>query len=141
VPSRVFALDWFANPWRKLEFSGAFFRGENLANLGGIGQGITIVKQSDEYYVIPVHAEGGWTQLSLIVTPRLSFNLFGGLQDNRNRDILYGVARNMSYAANLMYRLAPNVMLSFESGQVRTDYLNRGIRLNNHNDLGLAYLF
>jgi len=42
VPSRVFAFDWFANPWRKLEFSGGFFAGHNLANLGGIGQGFTI---------------------------------------------------------------------------------------------------
>lgn len=146
VPSRVFALDWFANPWRKLEFSGAFFRGHNLANLGGIGQGITIVKNNgdngyDGYNLIPVHADGGWTQATFIVTPRLSFNLFGGMQDNRNRDILFGVARNSSYAANLMYRLAPNVIVSFESGQVRTNYLNRGMRLNNHNDLGLAYLF
>jgi len=51
------------------------------------------------------------------------------------------VGRNQSYAANFMYRLAPNVILSFESGQVRTDYFGTGNRLNNRHDLGFAYLF
>lgn len=139
LPSRVFALDWFANPWRKLEFSGAFFRGRNLTNLGGIGQGVNIVS---DYQIIPVHAEGGWAQLSFIVTPRLSFNLFGGGQYDRNRDLLgFGVLKNEAYAVNLMYRLGPNVIFSVETGQVRTDYLGTGNRLNNHNDLAIAYLF
>ncbi len=139
VPSRVFALDWFANPWRKLEFSGAFFLGRNLANLGGIGQGFTIVNTGQ---VIPVHAAGGWTQLSYLIAPRLTLNFFGGQQDNRNRDLrYYGVDKNQAYAANLMYRLAPNVIFSLETGQVRTTYFGVGNRLTNHNDLGFAYLF
>ena len=139
VPSRALAFDWFANPWRKLEFSGAFFRGQNLANLGGIGQGFTIV---DYENVIPVHSDGGWTQLSFLVAPRLTFNLFGGQQDNRNRDLrYYGVDKNQAYAANLMFRLAPNVILSLETGQVRTTYLGVGNRLINHHDLSFAYLF
>jgi hypothetical protein len=139
VTSRAFALDWFANPWRKLEFSGTFFRGRNLTGLGGIGQGFTIVTYDN---VIPVHADGGWAQLSFLVAPRLTFNLFGGQQDNRNRDLLYyGVDKNQAYAANLMYRLAPNVILSLETGQVRTTYLGVGNRLANHHDLGFAYLF
>ncbi len=41
VPSSLFSLDWFANPWGKLEFSGAFFSGRNIANLGGLYQGFT----------------------------------------------------------------------------------------------------
>jgi hypothetical protein len=139
VPSRVYALDWFANPWRKLEFSGAFFRGSNLANLGGGGQGFTVLNYGD---VIPVHASGGWAQLSFLATPRLTFNFFGGEQDNRARDLWSsGLRLNRSYAGNLMYRLAPNVILSLESGQVRTDWLGRGKRLSNYHDLGFAYLF
>ena len=138
VPSRVFTLDWFANPWRKLEFSGAFFHGQNLANLGGLGQGFIV----REYAVIPVHANGGWAQASFIATRRLTFNLFGGEQANRNQDIQYhSLAANQAYAANLMYRLAPNVILSFEAGQVRTNYFGVGNRLNNYHDLGFAYLF
>jgi hypothetical protein len=139
VPSRVFAFDWFANPWRRLEFSGTFFRGRNLTGLGGIGQGFTIVTYGS---VVPVHADGGWAQLSFLVAPRLTFNLFGGQQDNRNRDLVYhGVDKNQAYAANLMYRLAPNVILSLETGQVRTTYLGVGNRLTNYYDFGFAYLF
>jgi hypothetical protein len=139
VPSRVFAIDGFANPWRKLEFSGAYFRGSNLTNVGGAGQGFTIVKYGD---VIPVHADGGWAQMSLLATPRLTFNFFGGEQDNRDRDLQYsGIGRNRSYAGNLMFRLAPNVILSLETGQVRTEWLAKGKRLGNYHDLGFAYLF
>ena len=139
VPSRIFAFDWFANPWRRLEFSGTFFRGRNLASVGGIGQGFTIVGPGS---VIPVHGDGGWAQLSLIATPRLTFNFFGGAQENRSRDLLYDALNtNRAYAANLMYRIAPNVILSLETGQVRTLYMETGKRLNNHYDLALAYLF
>ena len=139
VPSRVFAVDWFANPWRKLEFSGSFFRGKNVSNLGGIGSGFTIVSYGN---VIPVHADGGWAQMSLLATRRLTFNFFGGEQDNRNRDLTYlGIAVNAAYGANLMYRFAPNVILSLETGQVRTSYLGEATRLSNHHGLGIAYLF
>ena len=139
VPSRVFAIDGFANPWRKLEFSGSYFRGSNLTNIGGVGQGFTIVKYGN---VIPVHADGGWAQMSFLATPRLTFNFFGGEQDNRDRDLEYsGIGRNRSYAGNLMYRLAPNVILSLETGQVRTEWVGTGNRLGNYHDLGFAYLF
>jgi len=41
IPSNLFSLDWFFNPWRKLEFTGAFYSGQNVANLGtgAINQG------------------------------------------------------------------------------------------------------
>ena len=139
VPSRIYALDWFANPWRKLEFSGAFFRGSNVTNIGGIGQGFSIM--SDQY-ITAVHADGGWGQFAFLLTPRLTLNLFGGEQQNRGSDLgTGGIAKNGAFAANLMYRLAPNVIVSFESGQVRTDRLGVGNRLNNHHDLAVAYLF
>ena len=34
IPSNLVSLDWFFNPWRRLEFSGAFFSGQNVSNLG-----------------------------------------------------------------------------------------------------------
>ena len=139
VPSRVFTLDWFTNPWRKLEFSGAFFRGQDVTNLGGAGIGYTIV---NPYSVIPVHADGGWAQFSFLATPRLTFNLFGGEQQNRGIDLALGdVAKNQTYGGNVMYRIAPNVILSLESEHLRTNYLGASRPLNNHYDLGVAYLF
>lgn len=139
VPSRVFSLDWFANPWRKLEFSGAFFHGQDVTNLGGVGIGYTIL---GPYSAIPVHADGGWAQLSFLATSRLTFNLFGGEQQNRGRDLALGdVARNQTLGGNLMYRIAPNVIISLESDHLRSRYLGGSRPLNNHYDLGVAYLF
>ncbi|MCL4855341.1 MAG: hypothetical protein KJZ78_28595, partial [Bryobacteraceae bacterium] len=92
--------------------------------------------------VIPVHSHGGWGQFTFIATPRLSFNVYGGQHDDRDADLSPGgISRNMAGAANLMYRFAPNVIVSFEAAQLRTTYLGSGIRLNNRYDLALAYLF
>jgi hypothetical protein len=139
VPSHLFSLDWFANPWQKLEFSGAFFTGEDVGPLGGLQPGYTIFSP---FYTIPVHSKGGWAQLAFPITSRLTFHVFSGLQDDRNRDLLSGeIGRNWMSGANLFYHLAPNVLLGLEGSQVRSTYIDTGYRLNNHYDLALAYLF
>ncbi|MBM3775995.1 MAG: hypothetical protein FJW37_12665 [Acidobacteria bacterium] len=139
VGSSLFSLDWFANPWPKLEFAGMFFTGQNVSNMGALRQGFTVL---DTTNVLLVHSRGGWAQFTLLATRRLSFNLYGGQHDDRNADLrLGGIGKNLAYAGNLMYRLAPNVLLSFESSQVRTTYLGSGKRLTNHYDLAVGYLF
>jgi len=76
------------------------------------------------------------------ITSRLAFNLYGGQQDDRNSDLVYGnISKNQAYFGNVMYRLAPNVIVSLEGGQVRTTYMQIGNRLNDHYDLAIAYLF
>ena len=138
VPSNLFSLDWFTNPWSKLEFTGAFFSGQNVAPLGGIA-GFTILPTG---VAIPVHSQGGWGQLTFPATSRLSFHLFSGLENGRTADLAaYAIGRNWMYGANLFYRLAPNVLLGAEVSQARTTYIDSKLRLNNHYDLALAYLF
>ena len=139
LPSRLFSLDWFANPWKRLEFSGAFFTGENVAHFGALRQGFRVLADGR---VIPVHSRGGWAQLSLLATDRLTLNLFGGQHDDRNRDLGgYGIAQNRVSAANLMYRLAPNVIVGFEGMRFRTTHVGLGNRFNTRYDLAIAYLF
>jgi hypothetical protein len=139
LPSRVISLDWFARPWQKLEFSGAFFTGQNVGPLGGVQPGFTIFSP---LYAVAIHSNGGWAQLAFPITNRLTFHLFSGLQDDRASDLLSGeIARNWMTGANLFYRLAPNVLLGLEGSQARTTYINSGYRLNDHYDLALAYLF
>jgi hypothetical protein len=139
VPSNLFSLDWLAKPWSKLEFTGTFFSGQNLANFGALGQGFTFLNDGE---AIPVHARGGWGQISFFATGRLSFNVFGGEHDCRSSDLLVGeIGLNRSIAGNIMYRLAPNVIVSLEALRLRTTYLGTGNRLNNHYDLAVAYLF
>ena len=141
VPCDVVSIDWLFAPARWMDLQGAAYTGQNLANfgLGAIRQGFTVLSPRN---VLPIHAKGGWTQLTLRPSERLSFHLMGGLHDGRNRDLLSGdIAGNHSYGGNIFYHLAPNVILSLEGMQTRTHYLGSGIRLNNHYDLAIAYLF
>ena len=138
VPSEVYSLDWFVRPLAKLEFSGLFFHGQNVSPLGALEPGFTVYYHS----VIPVLSTGGWAQIRVPITSRLAFDIYGGQQDQRNSDLYYGgIGKNQGYFSNIMYRLAPNVIVSLEGGQIRTTYLGIGNRLNNHYDLALAYLF
>jgi hypothetical protein len=141
VPSSLISADWSIVPLTRVEVSGVFYSGQNVLNLGtgAIRQGFIV--QSDGL-VRPVHSQGGWAQVTLQATPRLSFNLFEGIEDDQNSDLLPGrIGRNSRYGANFFYRLAPNVIASFEYSQTRTSYLAVGNRLNNHYDFSLAYLF
>jgi hypothetical protein len=138
VPSRVFAMDWLIRPIDRIDFSGTFFSGENVGVLGGLRQGVVIVGEIAH----AVHATGGMAQLKIRATPRLTFNLYGGQEDDRNSDLLYGaIGKNQTYAANMVYRFGANVLTSFESSQTRTDYLGGIRRIFPHYDLAIAYLF
>jgi hypothetical protein len=139
VASSVLSVDWLASILPKTSFTGMFFTGQNVAGLGALRQGFTIVSEA---VVKPVHSKGGWAQLRITPTERLSFHLAGGQQNDRASDLIFGgINKNQNYFANVMYRIAPNVIASFEAGQVRTRYVGQGNRHNNHYDLALAYLF
>jgi len=138
VPSRIFSLDWLIRPAARVDFTGAFFHGENTGVIGGLRQGVSVFNGRAR----AVGATGGWAQFTFRATPRASFHFFGGQEDDRNRDLeLNGVAKNQSYGANIMYRLGSNILTSFETSQVRTTYLGAGTRINPHYDLAFAYLF
>jgi hypothetical protein len=139
IPSNLLSLDWFFNPWRRLELTGAFFTGQNVAHLG------TTLRQGTSFYdgdIDPVHSRGGWGQVTLHAAARLDFHLFFGLQKDQDSDLEGGgIGRNMAFGGNLYYHLAPNVILGLETAQLRTTYIGQGIRINNHYDLALGYLF
>ncbi len=139
VPSRIFSLDGLFRPISFLQFTGAYFEGRNAAGLGAMRQGFSVLSPGN---AIPVHSVGGWAQMALFPTSRLTFHFYGGQQHDRAADLLLGgIKRNFTYAGNLIYRFAPNVLGSLEASQTRTTYLNVGTRLNVHYDLALAYLF
>ena len=139
VSTHLFSIDWLIKPARFVELTGFFYNGQNVATLGALPQGFA-PGYYDHYK--PVHSTGGWAQLRFPVTQRLAFDIFGGTQDDRNSELLRGyIGFNQAYYGNVMYRFAPNVIVSLEAGQVRTNYLGTGNRLNNHYDLAVAYLF
>jgi type II secretory pathway pseudopilin PulG len=141
VPSQLVSADWFFNPWKRLEFSGAFFSGQNVASLGtgSINQGYYVV---GNYYAEAINTLGGWGQLTIHAAPRFDFHLFSGQQAYEDHELRPGSAgRNFMFGANLYFRIAPNVILGPEISQLRTFYVGQGTLINNHYDLALAYLF
>jgi hypothetical protein len=140
IPSNLVSLDWFFNPWKRLEFTGAFFSGKNVANLGtgAVNQGYYIAG----YYAEAIHSRGGWGQFTIHALTRLDFHLFTGQQDYQDSQLKPGsVGKNLLYGGNLFFRVAPNVIVGPEITQLRTFYLGQGVRINNHYDLAFAYLF
>jgi hypothetical protein len=92
--------------------------------------------------VLSVRGTGGWSQVALHATDRLTFNVYGGQHDDWRRDLRFGgTDKNQAYAANVIYRLVQNVLLSFEATHLRTTYTTVGLRKNNHYDVAVAYLF
>jgi hypothetical protein len=139
IPSNLFSLDWFFNPWRRVEFTGAFYTGQNVAHLGsGTRQGFAVYGQ----HAFAVSSKGGWGQVTLRAAPRLDFHVFTGQVDDGSPELLVGdIGKNLLFGANAYFHLAPNVLLGLEATQLRTVYLGQGTRINNHYDLSLGYLF
>jgi hypothetical protein len=139
VPSHAASIDWFYSPWRKVEFTGFAFAGANIANTGTLRQGFSILGPGD---VIAIRSRGGWAQLAFLPTSRLTVNLIAGQHDDNNSDLRFGgIGKNQAYAANLMYRVGPNMIISVERSLVRTSYVPGPVRSNVHHDLAIAYLF
>ena len=139
IPSRLFTIDWMLQPLAKLRLTGTYFHGRNAAGVGGLRQGFTFAGINQ---FTAVHTSGGWAQVSFLATKRLTFNSYGGQESDHTADLLAGqISRNFVYAVNSQYRLGPNILLGLEVSQARTAYTGGRIRLLNHYDLALAYLF
>lgn len=138
LPTDIYSLDWLVRPVPAFEFSGEAFSGTNTAALGGLQQGVVIYSRS----VRAVHSAGGWGQLKWRPTQRLWFNLFTGEEQPDAAGLpRSAIRRNLAYGANVFYRIAPNVLASFEAYQYRTTYVPTVTLLTNHYDLALAYQF
>ena len=90
-----------------------------------------------------VHSHGEWGQIALFPAARFSFHVYAGEQANLASNLVQGsITRNFVYAANLIPgNLRPTSGRRLEASQTRTEYLGSMLRLNNHYDLALAYLF
>ncbi len=139
IPSRLFTIDWMLQPLAKWRFTGTFFHGKNAAGVGGLRQGFNFIAENR---FTAVRASGGWAQISFLATKRLTFNGYSGQESDHTADLLAGqISRNFVYALNSQYRLGPNILLGLEASQARTTYTGGRVRLLNHYDLALAYLF
>ena len=133
VPDGISVLD---------QVAAAGYAGIDLGPVGYLGsgtrQGFGIYSQGAE----AVHSRGAWGQITVRAAKRLDIHLFTGQVDDRDEDLNAGsIGRNLLFGANSYFHLAPNVLLGLEASQVRTEYLGKATRLNNHYDLALAYIF
>ncbi len=138
TPSRVVSVDFRYKPFSRVELTGAFFRGENFANLGGEPPGVTVYEEM----VVPIRGAAGWMQAAFPVTSRLTFDVYAGRQVNNRHDLNeYEIARTFNYAGNVLYRIAPNVVLGLEASRDRLEFLMSQPLLANRYDATIAYLF
>ncbi|HLH35391.1 MAG TPA: hypothetical protein VKX41_11995 [Alloacidobacterium sp.] len=139
VGSQIASLDWLFAPNAKFQFTGTYFHGQNIAGLGSLGNGFAILPDGEVY---AIRAQGGWSQFSTALTKRLTLNLFAGLEDDEPGKMLnYQIARNLTYASNLIYHLGPNVVIGLEGLQMRTRTPSGVREVSNHYDLAFGYLF
>jgi regulator of replication initiation timing len=139
LPSRIASVDWLVTPVSRLTLSGLFFNGENVHHLGALRQSFRAAANGT---VSTVHSRGGWAQASVPLTQRVTLNIFGGVHDDRNADLVRGQnGANRTGAANLMWRVAPNVIVSLEAMQIRSHFVGLLQRRVNRYDLAIAYLF
>ncbi len=138
VPSRVVSADFKVAPARWIELTGTILHGCNFAILGGLPSGVDVQGQN----VRAIRGSAGWLQLAFPVTSRLTFDLYGGLQSNVARDLSdFQLKGDSVYAGNILYRVAPNVVLGFEGSHQNIDYLYPIKVAENRYDATVAYLF
>jgi len=140
IPSQIVSADWLFRPAHLLEFTGAFYSGQNVAPLGTglVPQGFLIYRGQAR----AIHSTGGWGQFTIHAARRLDVHFFTGERDDRSSELDMGaLGKNLVYGANVYFRFAPNVLLGWEASQTRTVYRGQGTLINNHYDLALGYLF
>jgi hypothetical protein len=139
VASHIASLDWLVVPENWLRFSGAFYKGQNVASLGALGNGFVVLANGD---VRPVDSTGGWAQMSFPINSRFTLNFFGGLENDHSPFLsATSIVRNWNYASNVMYHLGPNVVVSLEAMQLRARTFGGSSGVQNHYDLAIGYLF
>ncbi|HLH07502.1 MAG TPA: hypothetical protein VKW78_09705 [Terriglobales bacterium] len=138
IGSHIGTVDFVVIPWRYLQFSGTAFRGQNVAVLGSLGNGFVISQQG----VHPIISSGGWLQVAVPITSRLTWNLFSGLENDAGYNLFYSTTvHSWTYASNVMYHLGPNLIVGLEALQLRTRTVSGARDLHNHYDLAVGYLF
>jgi hypothetical protein len=134
IPSHIASLDWSFSPSPKIQWSGTFYKGQNVAALGSLGNGFLLYRS----YARAIHTTAGWSQLAVPLTNRLTYRLFGGIEEDNGS---FAIMRDFTFASNLTYRLAPNVLLGVEALQSRYRSYGGARPIVNRYDLALGYLF
>ena len=125
VPSNIFSIDWLPRPLAAARIQGNILHRAERGAAGHRRLSPGLYSLRPLWSGAPLAAAAAGPSSRCAPAPRLSFHLFSGVQDDRNSDLTAGgVGRNLVYGANFYYRLAPNVLASFEASQARTSYVD-----------------
>lgn len=136
VNSAAVAVDAVIPLGPVLTLRGEWYRGRALRGLGGggIGQGLTLDGDA-------VRDRGGWGQLELAPTSRLSLGTGCGIADPDDAQRLPGGRlRNRTCASFVTVRPGGPIFLSLAWRQMATTYAS-GTRHNRHLNLGAGFEF
>ena len=138
---------------KRLELTGAFYRGRAVAGLGGgIGQSVLLNGPFGDPATTfhGLDSEGGWAQLKFRVKSNFeingafgSDNPFAGELRLFNANTIYPGAytRNLSPFVNFIYQIRSDILFSTEYRYLRSTVLDNGSLGASHVNLSLGYIF
>lgn len=128
---------WILPLTKSLVWKGTVWTGANLDfYLGGIGQGVDAAKGD------VIEASGGWTQLGLKVSPKVTFNIGGGIDNPEDEDLSEGKrAENTHVSTNIYYDLEQGVQLGIEYQKIWTKYVGYETAKNDRVQGTVIYKF
>jgi len=138
---------------KRVEFTGAFYRGRALAGFGGgIGQSVLL----NGPFIDPattfrgLDSMGGWTQLKFKIKSNFEVNgalgidnPFAGELRRYNANTIYpgSYTRNLSPLVNFIYQIRSDILFSTEYRYLNSSVLDNGSFSANHINLSLGYIF
>jgi len=138
---------------KRLEFTGAFYRGRAVGGFGGgIGQNVLLngsfINPATTFRALD--SLGGWAQLKFRVKSNFeingafgSDNPFAGELRRYNAHSIYpdSYARNLSPFVNFIYQIRSDILFSTEYRYLNSSVLDGGSFSANHINLSLGYIF
>jgi hypothetical protein len=138
---------------KRLELTGAFYRGRAVAGLGGgIGQSVLLNGPFDTQGTMfrGLDSMGGWAQLKLKLKSNFeingafgSDNPFAGELRQFNAFTLYPASytRNQTSLVNFIYQIRSDILFSTEYRFLNTTVLDSGSNSASHVNFSLGYIF
>jgi hypothetical protein len=138
---------------KRLEFTGAFYRGRAVAGLGGgIGQSVLLNGPFGNPATTfrGLDSMGGWGQLKFKIKSNFEVNTAVGMdnpfaselrQFNTNTIYPGAYTRNLVPLVNFIYQIRSDILFSTEYRYLNTAVLDSGSNSANHINLSLGYIF
>jgi hypothetical protein len=138
---------------KRLELTGAFYRGRALAGFGGgIGQSVLLNGSfmDPATTIRGLDSMGGWAQLKFKIKSNFEINgalgvdnPFAGELRRYNANTIYpgSYTRNLSPLVNFIYQIRSDILFSAEYRYLNSSVLDSGSFGANHITLSLGYIF